>query len=80
MSLKPTKDPQPAKTAVQEQPKRQPEPPADIYPVAEIVENAGALFEQTPDIAAAALDHAGITECTIDQARKVVKAFAERKV
>lgn len=80
MSSKPTKEPQPTKAPEREQPKPAPQPPADIYAVAEIVANASTLFTVSPDIASAALSHAGITECTIDQARKVVKAFAERKV
>lgn len=80
MSLKPTKEPQPQKATEREQPQATPQPPADKYPAVEIVANASVLFAVSPDIASAALDHAGITECTIDHARKVVKAFAERKV
>jgi|LSQX01.3.fsa_nt_gb hypothetical protein len=75
---KPTK-PQPVKAAPQPQPAKV-KPKEDIYPVGEIIENATAIFTQPPDIVSAALTHAGITETSIDQARKVVKAFAERKV
>ncbi len=79
MKEKPAKQPKPVKAAPQPQPAKV-EPKEDIYPVGEIIENATAIFTQPPDIVSAALTHAGITETSIDQARKVVKAFAERKV
>ncbi|MGI6224823.1 MAG: hypothetical protein ACOYJ1_01070 [Peptococcales bacterium] len=80
MSEKP-KVPETTRKPASEQPKAPPPtPPADIYSAAEFVNNAKALFDASPDIAAAALDHSGFKEGTIDQARKVVKAFAERKV
>lgn len=74
-----TKQPQPVKAAEKPQPAKV-EPKPDIYSASEIIANAGTLFTQPPDIVSAALTHAGIKETSIDQARKVVKAFAERKV
>lgn len=81
MSEKPKQTPEPTKKTAPEQPKaQQATPPADIYTAAELVANSRTLFQLNPDIAAAALEHAGITETTIDKAKAVVKAFAERKV
>lgn len=80
MSEKPIKETKTTKTAVQPKQQVQQAPPADVYTAEEFIANARTLFDVTPDIAAAALECAGIVETTIDNAKKVVKAFAERKV
>lgn len=74
-TIKPTKD-APQEVSAQ----AEPESPQDKYTTAEIVANAATLFKEPVDIVAAALQHAGIKETSIDAARIVVKAFAERKV
>lgn len=51
-----------------------------IYSAAELSANAPRLFGQSIDIASAALDFAKIKECTIEEARNIIKEFAERKV
>ena len=50
------------------------------YTAKEIARNAPALFGYSVDIAAAALETAKIGMATIDEAKSIIKAFAERKV
>lgn len=50
------------------------------YDVAEIAANAPRLFGYSEDIATAAFDVNGIKRCTLAEARKIIKEFAERKV
>ena len=53
---------------------------AETYEAKEIAENSPTLFGYSRDIAAAALELAKIERCTLDEAAKTIKAFAERKV
>ena len=50
------------------------------YEAAEIARNAMRLFGYSPDIATAALKTANVKACTVEKARTIIKAFAERKV
>ena len=65
------------KTADVKQTERQ---AAATFEAWEIAENAPHLFGYSRDIAAAALEVAKIKECTLEEAAKTIKAFAERKV
>lgn len=51
-----------------------------VFEASEIAKHAPQLFGYSVDIATAAFDYSGITSCTLDEARKVIKSFAERKV
>ena len=51
-----------------------------VYSASEIAANARRLFGCGPDIASAALACSNITDCTVEQARAIIKKFAERKV
>jgi hypothetical protein len=46
----------------------------------EIAANAPRLFGYSVDLAAAALEFNRIERCTLEQAQKAIKGFAERKV
>ena len=50
------------------------------YTAVEIARNAVNLFGKSHDIAEAALAYNGVTDCTVDEARQIIEAFAERKV
>ena len=54
--------------------------PADTYDVAEIAANAPRLFGYSIDLATAAFAYNGTKRCTLDEAKGIIKAFAERKV
>lgn len=56
------------------------QPVEETYEAAEIAQNSPRLFGYSGDIAAAALDEAGLKSCTLNKAKEVIKAFAERKV
>ena len=62
-------------------PVRRTRPPEPVprYTVEEFIANP-RLFAFRPDIVSAALRHAGVTSCTIDEAKSIVTQFAERKV
>lgn len=53
---------------------------AEVFDAKEIAENSPTLFGYSTDIAAAALEIAKIERCTLNEAAKTIKAFAERKV
>lgn len=59
---------------------QQPAVQAETYDAAEIAENAQRLFGYSPDIAATALELAGVKTCTLAEAKEIIKAFAEGKV
>lgn len=52
----------------------------ETFEAAEIAANAPRLFGYSTDIAAAALEFKGIKRCTLEDAKKIIKEFAERKV
>ena len=59
----------------------EPETPASsVYSAAELAQNAPTLFDYSCDIAAAALRYNHVISSTVDEARKIIKSFAERKV
>lgn len=53
---------------------------AEVYEAKEIAANSPTLFGYHVDIATAALECAKIEKCTLEEAAKIIKAFAERKV
>ena len=53
---------------------------ASIYTVRELAENAKALFNTMPECVTAALRFAGITSCTIEEAKAIVKNFLNQEV
>lgn len=53
---------------------------AEVFDAKEIAENAPRLFGYSHDLTATALELAGIDRCTIAEAEKITKQFAERKV
>lgn len=55
-------------------------PNASTYSAAELAQNAPRLFGCSRDVAAAALRYNKIRSSTVDEARKIIKAFAERKI
>ncbi len=46
----------------------------------DIAQNAPRLFGYSNDLATAALEVAGVKRCTLDEAKQIIKDFAERKV
>lgn len=54
-------------------------PKAAIYSVNELISNA-AIFGISRDMTEAALTLAGVKACTLDEAKRIVGKFAERKV
>ncbi len=54
--------------------------PEAIYDAAEIAQNAQRLFGYNVDLATAAFDFGGVKSCTLAEAQKIIKEFAERKV
>lgn len=56
------------------------QPVAETYDVKEIAENAQHLFGYSSDLATAAFTLAGKKTCTLDEAKRIIKEFAERKV
>ena len=51
-----------------------------LYTVDELAINAPKLFNQHEDLARAALEFAKVEQTTIDEAKKIIKDFAERTV
>ncbi len=51
-----------------------------VFDAGEIAANAPRLFGYSVDLAAAALGFNRIERCTLEQAKKAIKGFAERKV
>lgn len=51
-----------------------------VYEAAEFAANAPNLFGFSADMATAAFAYNHVERCTLDEARKIIKAFAERKV
>lgn len=56
------------------------QPVEDVFDVAEIAQNAPKLFGYSVDLANTALSLAGVERCTLNQAKSIIKEFAERKV
>ena len=56
------------------------QPVEEQYEASEIAQNSPRLFGYSIDLAAAALEIAGLKTCTLTKAKEVIKAFAERKV
>lgn len=50
------------------------------YEATEIAQNSLTLFGYSPDLATAALWMANIQRCSLNTAKNIIKAFAERKV
>ena len=50
------------------------------YDAAEIALNAEHLFGYSHDLSATALELAGVKRCTLEEAKRIIKDFAERKV
>ena len=50
------------------------------YSTAELAANAAHLFGYSVDIARAAFDCSGISECSLREAEQIIKSFAERRV
>jgi len=50
------------------------------YPINELAAHSEKLFEATPEMVIVALRAAGKEEATVDEARAVVRDFAEREV
>lgn len=53
---------------------------ASTYSRDELADNAPVLFGHSIDTARAALICAKVESATVEEARKIIKAFAERKV
>lgn len=52
---------------------------AETYEAAEIAANAPSLFGYHTDIATAAFNVNGIKRCSLADARKIIKDFAEKR-
>lgn len=57
-----------------------PVPQEPTYEVDEIAKNAPRLFGYSIDIATAAFDINNVKRCTLEEAKRLIKEFAERKV
>jgi hypothetical protein len=55
-------------------------PEESVYTARELAANARAVFGVCQDLAAAALGYAGIQTCTVNEAKQIIKNYAERKV
>ena len=53
---------------------------ASVYTARELAENAKALFNTMPECVTAALRFAGVTVCTIEEAKIIVKNFLNQEV
>ncbi|MBR1566698.1 MAG: hypothetical protein IJ649_08040 [Oscillospiraceae bacterium] len=51
-----------------------------VYDAAEIAQNSKRLFGYGVDLAKAALDFNNVNACTLEEAKRIIKEFAERKV
>ena len=51
-----------------------------VFDAAEIAANARELFGYSIDLANAAFDVNHVERCTLNEAKRIIKAFAERKV
>lgn len=51
-----------------------------VYPVNELAANARKVFGTRQECVVAALKTAGITECTVTNAKDIVKRFLEKEV
>ncbi len=51
-----------------------------VYPVSELAANAKKVFGTRQECVAAALKAAGKTECTVTEAKEIVKKFLKREV
>ena len=53
---------------------------ASVYTARELAENAKALFNTMPECVTAALRFAGVSACTIEEAKTIVKNFLNQEV
>lgn len=53
---------------------------AATFDAEEIAQNAERLFGYSHDLTATALELAGVKNCTLEEAKRITKEFAERKV
>lgn len=53
---------------------------AETFETSEIASNAPHLFGYSADMATAAFAYGNVKRCTLEDARKIIKAFAERTV
>lgn len=60
--------------------KKRPGSGTSVYTAAELTANAQAVFGTVPDIVSAALRQEGITECTKEEAKKIIQDFVKREV
>lgn len=51
-----------------------------IYSASELADNAGKIFGVRRECVAAALRASGKAECTVDEAKEIVKKFLKREV
>lgn len=51
-----------------------------VYDAVEIAENSKRLFGYGVDLATAAFDYNKVNACTLEEAKRLIKEFAERKV
>ena len=65
------------KTEAVETPAVQQEP---VYDAAEIAANSKRLFGYGVDLATAAFDYNKVNACTIEEAKRLIQEFAERRV
>lgn len=79
---KETKSSAPEKAAqpVNAQPVKASPPAESSYSASEIAQNAPRLFGYSADVASAALNRSKIKSCTLSEAKRIIKDFAERKV
>lgn len=60
--------------------KEQKVPRKFVYSVSELAANAKKVFGTRQECVAAALKAAGKTECTVEEAKKIVEKFLKREV
>lgn len=53
---------------------------AETFEASEIASNAPHLFGYSADMATAAFAYGNVKRCTLEEACKIIKAFAERTV
>ena len=87
MAKETTKEARTAETAetkaevAQEAPKKEQKASQEsIYPASELAANARKVFGTRQECVAAALKAAGKTECTVTEAKEIVRKFVKREV
>ncbi len=69
-----------AQTAGEQQAEKQTAKISGAFSADELAANAKRLFDCSPDIVRAALKMKRISECTVDEAKTIVDAFAKKGV